>query len=188
MTEKPQDTSRSRWRLDWVMPGLGLSGSVPTQVVPRLAGEHGVRHVVDCREEACDDAALLASHGVSLLHLPTPDHQPLSPRRLEEGVAWVSERLARGEGVLIHCQWGIGRSAMLALCVLVHHGRTPLEALEQAKAARSAVCPGRSQLRAYLTWCEGWRTHHRAHWALPSLEALEKAAAGPLWDALKWPP
>ncbi len=174
--------------MDWVMPGLGLAGSFPPGAVPRLAGEHGVRHVVDCRAEACDDAALLATHGISLLHLPTPDHRPLSAAQLEQGVAWVAERLGRAEPVLIHCQWGIGRSAMLALCVLVHQGRAPLEALEQAKAARSAVCPGRSQLVAYRSWCEAWRARHGARWELPTLEVLEKAAVGPLGEVLRWPP
>lgn len=183
--------SRARRRdchVDWLVPLLGLGRAFPSEAVPYLANTLNVRHVIDCRQEACDDAALLAGHGLGLLHLPTPDHEALAAPLLREGVAWAVERLERGERVFIHCEHGVGRSALLALCVLVRLGDAPLAAMERAKAARSAVCPNTAQLRAFLAWCGAWREERGTRWALPSFEALEEAALGPLGRALRWPP
>jgi hypothetical protein len=176
------------WRVDWLVPLLGLGRAFAPDAVPYLANTLNVRHVIDCRQEACDDAALLARHGIGLLHLPTPDRHAMAEPLLREGVAWAMERLERGERVFIHCEHGVGRSAQLALCVLVGLGDAPLAAMERAKEARPAVCPGTAQLRAFLAWCEGWREERGAVWELPTLADLEQAALGPLGRALRWPP
>ena len=59
---------------------------------------------------------------------------------LDDGVAFVNRHLDRGERVLVHCEHGIGRSATLALCVLVSRGMEPLDALWNWRraAARSS--------------------------------------------------
>jgi hypothetical protein len=175
-------------RVDWLVPLLGLGRAFAPGAVPYLANTLNVRHVIDCRQEACDDAALLARHGIGLLHLPTPDRHAMAEPLLREGVAWAMERLERGERVFIHCEHGVGRSAQLALCVLVGQGDAPLAAMERAREARPAVCPSTAQLRAFLAWCEGWREERGAVWELPTLAALEEAALGPLGRALRWPP
>jgi protein-tyrosine phosphatase len=71
---------------------------------------------------------------------------------LDTGVAFVREHLDRGEKVLIHCQHGIGRSPLLALCVLVDLGWEPLDALALAKDKRAAVSPSRSQYEGWANW------------------------------------
>ena len=50
---------------------------------------------------------------------------------IDEGVQWVRSRLGAGRRVLIHCEHGIGRSALLALCVLVAGGIEPLDAMNR---------------------------------------------------------
>jgi protein-tyrosine phosphatase len=54
--------------------------------------------------------------------------------------------------VLIHCQHGIGRSALLALCVLVDNGWEPLDALIHIKDCREVVSPSRSQYEGWSRW------------------------------------
>jgi protein-tyrosine phosphatase len=53
---------------------------------------------------------------------------------------------------LIHCEHGIGRSATVALCVMVDRGWKPLEALARAKTARALVSPSPAQYEAWSTW------------------------------------
>src|SRR5512138_57702 len=96
------------------------------EAAARLAAEHGISRVVDVWVEACDDEAVLRTHGIRLLHLPTEDTGAIVPERIRQGVAFVNEGLDRGEKVLVHCQHGIGRSALLAVCVLVSRGDPPL--------------------------------------------------------------
>jgi protein-tyrosine phosphatase len=146
---------------DWVLPNLAIGGHLSPAVAGLLATRHGIRRVVDLRDEEEDDLELLARHGVELLRLPTPDLEPVAQRMLWTGVEWVSEALARGERVLIHCQYGIGRSALLACCVLVGQGDTPAEALERAKRARAKVCPSPEQLHALLQWAADWHRERR---------------------------
>ena len=120
--------------------------------VADLADAHGVGAIVDLREEDCDDGEMLARHRIAFLHLPTPDLHPATLERLEEGVAFVRAHVDSGGRALIHCQHGIGRSALLALCVLVDLGFEPLAALRLAKDRRELVSPSESQYRGWSEW------------------------------------
>ena len=145
-----------RPNFDWVLPNLAIGGRLAPAVAETLAERHHIRRVVDLRDEEKDDLDALNRLGVDLLRLPTPDLEPVSREMLRMGVAWVFEGLARGDRVLIHCQHGIGRSALLACCVLVGQGDTPAQALERAKRARARVCPSPGQLHALLRWSADW--------------------------------
>jgi protein-tyrosine phosphatase len=78
--------------------------------------------------------------------------EPANVEMLEEGVDFVRQFIGRGEKVLIHCQHGIGRSALLALCVLVDQGLEPLQALRLAKDKRPVVSPSQSQYEGWAKW------------------------------------
>jgi predicted protein tyrosine phosphatase len=151
-----QSDAARDWRPDisWLTDQLAVGGCFPMEQAARLAEAHGICAVVDLRSEDCDDEAVLRSAGIEFLHLPTPDLHAASSRMLDDGVAFVAEHLGRGDNVLIHCQHGIGRSALLALCVLVDHGFEPLQALELAKDRRAAVSPSRSQYEGWANWLQ----------------------------------
>ena len=108
--------------LDWITDRLAVGGGVDSGLAERLAGELGISAIVDLRAEARHDPALLERHGMKLLHLPTEDHCAVDQAALDRGVAFVAGELAAGRRVLVHCREGVGRSALLALCVLVDQG------------------------------------------------------------------
>ena len=143
--------------LSWITEHLAVGGRFPEEAVEGLARDLRVRAVVDLRVEACDDPALLARHGLDFLHLPTEDQCGVSRPMLETGVTFAGPRLARGEKVLVHCEHGIGRSAILALCLLVDAGLAPLDALKLAKAGRSLVSPSPAQYEAWADWLRSRR-------------------------------
>jgi protein-tyrosine phosphatase len=142
------------WRanFDWVTPDLAVGGRFPCGAATRLACEHGVGAVIDLRSEACDDIEELKDCGLRFLHLPTPDMLGVSQPMLDAGVAFARDVQAEGRKLLIHCEHGIGRSATLALCVMVDRGLTPFEALAEAKDARHLISPSESQYRAWTSW------------------------------------
>lgn len=144
--------------LSWVTPDLAVGGSFPPGRAAELAQAHGMGAVVDVRTEACDDAAELAACGLQFLHLPTIDHHALTQPALDAGVAFAAQARAAELRLLIHCEHGIGRSATLALCVLVDRGFGPLEALARAKDARALVSPSPAQYHAWATWLERRKT------------------------------
>jgi hypothetical protein len=137
--------------LGWVAPGLAVGGSFRPVQVGGLR-ELGIHRVVDVRAERCDDRDLLAGHGIELLHLPTPDLDPLDRGSLVRGVEWVCDGLERSDGVLIHCDSGIGRAASLACCVLMARGFTLKQAMELLVRARRRVAPSPAQIDALVAW------------------------------------
>jgi predicted protein tyrosine phosphatase len=162
--------------LHFVAPGLAVGAAYPMEAAARLAAEHGIARVVDLRVEACDDERLLRVHGIRLLHLPTDDTRAISQRILRDGVAFVSAGLDAGQRVLIHCQFGIGRSALLALCALVWRGDPPLDALERAKRSRPIISPSPEQLEAFRLFAAGVKAERGSSWEVPTLRALGEIA------------
>jgi len=157
---------------DWVTGPLAVGGSFPMEAVEQLAKREGIGAIVDLRVECCDDEAMLRLHGLEFLHLPTEDCCAIAPRMIDDGVEWVQARLERGTRVLIHCEHGVGRSALLALCILVAGGLQPLDAMNRLKTARPVASPAPEQLEAFRTWVGRWRQRTGARIEVPSLEAL----------------
>jgi rhodanese-related sulfurtransferase len=155
------DAGKFAWRpdFDWLTDQLAVGGRFPCARAVQLAREHGIKAVIDLREEEQDDEELLAGAGIQLLLLPTPDLEPVSVSMLEQGVAFARKHMSDGDKVLIHCQHGIGRSALLALCVLVDHGMEPLAAIGHAKDRREKVSPSPSQFEGWCAWLD-MRGHH----------------------------
>lgn len=142
------------WRPDlhWLTDQVAVGGRFPISRAEALAREHGIAAVVDLRREDCDDEEQLRAAGIDFLHLPIPDLEAASVEMLDQGVRFARDHIACGTKVLIHCQHGIGRSALLALCVLVDQGWEPFEALLHAKDVRAAVSPSRSQYDGWAAW------------------------------------
>jgi len=158
--------------LHFVVPGLAVGAAFPMDAALRLAREHGIDHVVDVRSECCDDASLLRGHGIRLLHLPTDDTHAVSQPLLRQGLAFVSAALDAGRSALIHCQYGIGRSALVALCVLVGRGETPLTAMALLKDARPVTSPSPEQLAAFVAFSRALREERGAGFRVPSVDEL----------------
>ena len=162
--------------LSWITETLAIGGSfLPTQSAA-LARDHQVAAVVDLRGETSDDPQLLARHSVEFLHLPTIDFAPIRPVMLERGIAFVTTHVSAGRRVLLHCARGIGRSAMLGLCVLVEHGHTPLDALALTKDRRSCVSPSPAQYEAWAAWLAVRRAGRNATWSIPTFDEFKAIA------------
>jgi len=138
----------------WIQPDLAVGGAFPPERAACLAADHGLGAVIDLRSEDCDDAAELERCGLRFLHLPTDDVCAVSQARLDQGVAFAEACAADAVRLLVHCQHGIGRSALVALCLLVARGMTPLDALTLMKDARAAVSPSEAQYRAWAEWID----------------------------------
>jgi protein-tyrosine phosphatase len=153
--------------LSWIDESLAVGGRFPMEAAAHLAQRLGITRVVDLRDECCDDEEVLRRHGVVLLKLPTRDMCAVSQAMLDEGSRWVCEQLDAACRVYIHCEHGIGRSVLLALCVLALRGTAPLDALERVKDARWQASPSRDQLEGFREFVRR-RTRH----AVPPLDAL----------------
>jgi protein-tyrosine phosphatase len=165
-----------RLDIDWLTESLAVGGCFPVSAAADLARAHGINCVVDLRAEACDDDAGLRRHGMSFLHLPTPDRCAIAPAAIEGAVAWIARALDAGARVLVHCEYGIGRSVLLALCVLVHRGHAPLDAMTLLKETRPVASPSPEQLRAFLAFAGEHRRISGGAWPVPSFDAVAAIA------------
>jgi protein-tyrosine phosphatase len=138
----------------WIIPRLAVGGAFPVEHAACLVADHGIGAVIDVRSEARDDPRILEMCGLKFLHLPTEDMAGVSQPLLDDGVAFARAAMDDGLRVLVHCRHGIGRSALVALCVLVAQGHPPLDALSRIKDMRLVVSPSEAQYRAWAVWME----------------------------------
>ncbi len=161
---------------NWITDQLAVGGRFPSERAEELARAHRIRSVIDLREEDKDDEALLRRHGITLLHLPTEDMCGVDAAQLDRGVLFANASLDRGERLLIHCEHGIGRSATLALCVMVSRGAAPLDALERMKQRRALVSPSPAQFACWSGWLARHRAQRGAAWEVPAFDAFQAIA------------
>lgn len=152
MTCAAEPGQHPRLDLNWLDEDLALGGRFAEHALDCLVNEHRIRRIVDVRAEHCDDRDLLARRGVELLHLPAADLKPPGMDMLWTAVEWINADRDPDRRTLVHCEHGIGRSAVVACCVLVSRGMNLREALQHAKDAREKVSPSPQQIRAMIRW------------------------------------
>jgi predicted protein tyrosine phosphatase len=160
---------------DWITPDLAVGGCFEPHSAEALA-RFGVTAVIDLRAEACDDGEALQALGIRFLHLPTPDHGAIAEAMLDEGLAFAEGARTEGRRLLVHCQHGIGRSPLMALCIMVSRGWSPASALVRAKAMRARLSPNPVQYEAWAAWLGRWKARHDLIWPIPDFEAFALVA------------
>ena len=88
------------------------------------------------------EAGLCGAKGMEFVSFPIPDRGV--PASLSEATALVRlifARLAAGKAVAVHCRAGIGRSALVAACVLTCSGYDPSDAFRMIAASRRVTVP-----------------------------------------------
>ena len=134
-----------RLNMSWITTHLAVGGRIRPEDIKALA-KAGVTHVVDTRSEHVDDVQALAKEHIELLHLPTPDTRPFTIEQMLQGSRWVQERIKQGGRVLLHCEHGVGRSALLACAVLVYDGMNAQDALQLVQHRRWQAAPNHRQV------------------------------------------
>ncbi len=95
-----------------------------------------------------DEALHCANNRIEFLRFPIPDHNV--PPLDEKTVAFIHElwgRLVAGKNMAIHCRAGLGRSSMIAACIMVLAGVDSNSVFEMIKAARGFSVPDTEEQR-----------------------------------------
>jgi protein-tyrosine phosphatase len=89
-----------------------------------------------------EERKLVQHHGLTFISFRIPDYSvPTSTKELRPLVSELEQSLTRGKSVGVHCRQGIGRSSLVAACVLVTSGESPETAFEQITTARGRPVP-----------------------------------------------
>ena len=130
-----------------VVPGLWI-GSAPSQRQAQHLHSLGIDAVVDLRAERDPLGTTRWPDGVMVRYAELEDHGAPSADELRAAAAIVSDLMADGRTVLVHCHAGIERSPTVACAALVLHGWQMEDAYRRVVDARPRALPTDGQLGA----------------------------------------
>jgi len=177
----------------WVLPGRLLGGEYPGGPTPELTRERLSRLLdagIDCfldltqpQELTSYDASLPTE--VDYLRCPLVDHGiPASPGEMTEIIQCLRGALREGRVIYLHCRAGIGRTGMVAGCLLAEQGFSGEEALAELnrlwrQSARSVQWPTVPETAAQIEYVRSWKPRGVEE-SDPLLAPATLAAARPL--------
>jgi protein-tyrosine phosphatase len=98
--------------------------------------------------------------GLRFVSLPIPDLQvPSSPSEVATALDAIDASLSSGEGVVIHCRQGVGRSGLMAACLLMLTGISPDSAVQIVERARGVPIPETPEQRRWIDLFAASLTH-----------------------------
>lgn len=101
--------------------------------------------------ELQEEARVCAAAGIEYLNFPIADRGvPASVAPLVELVRDLEGKLAEGRNVAIHCRQGVGRSAILAACLLTSAGMDVEAAFGRIEAARGCKVPDTEEQKQWV--------------------------------------
>lgn len=121
----------------------------------KRAGVDAVLSLLESPEERDLDlrgeAAEVQSEGLEFWSLPVADRQPpRSETQVASLLEKVGDALSGGKNVLVHCRQGVGRSGLIAACLLVKSGMSPGAAVDKVSAARGVAVPETDEQRDWI--------------------------------------
>lgn len=126
------------WYLDseirsWREDGIDVVVSLLTEPEDRLLG-------------LSREGELCRNNGLTFINFPIEDCDvPLSSEATLELVEELGSFLACGKSIGFHCRGGLGRSPLIASCVLMYAGKNAEESFQLVGAARGLSVPQTTQ-------------------------------------------
>ncbi len=101
--------------------------------------------------DLAQEEAVCTAGKIAFIAFPIEDRRvPPSRKATLELVRRLEQDLALGKKIAIHCRQGVGRSALLAACVLAASGVDPASAWERIAAARGCSVPDTNEQREWV--------------------------------------
>jgi protein-tyrosine phosphatase len=98
-----------------------------------------------------DEARAVPGLGMMFISFPIPDREvPSSQTEFAALLDKIDRDLTAGRNVILHCRAGIGRSGLVAACLLVMKGVSPEEAVKKVSAARGVSVPETKEQRNWI--------------------------------------
>jgi protein-tyrosine phosphatase len=104
-------------------------------------------HELDLKAEA-EDAQ---TQGIEFISFPIPDREvPNSEAAMASALENLDRTLSSGKNVVVHCRQGIGRTGLVAACLLVSKGLAPDAAVTTVSSARGMAVPETPEQRRWI--------------------------------------
>ena len=101
--------------------------------------------------ELAQEGALCEAHNIDFRPFPIIDRSvPASRKATLEFVKELARLLVQGKSIAIHCRQGVGRSALMAACLLVLSGILPEAAFQRVSEGRGCSVPETLEQRQWV--------------------------------------
>lgn len=141
----------------YIMPCPGYAQVEQDLAHLQQMGIHKVVSLLEADEARCygldDEQRLCAALGMAFTQFPITDRQiPDTPDQpaFRQLIDQLYDELCSGNHIAIHCFAGIGRTGLLAGCILIKHGMTPAQATDLLSDTRGCHVPQTRQQYHYL--------------------------------------
>lgn len=112
------------------------------------------------------EAQFCRKHGMQFLTFPIIDRSvPASRHATLDFVRELENTLSAGKCLLIHCRQGIGRSAVIAACLLISSGMDAESAFQMISAARGVAVPETPEQRKWVMDIEHDMVSQTGRWS-----------------------
>ena len=89
--------------------------------------------------------------GITYINFPIADYNvPASKLPVQQLATELNDQLSHGACIGVHCRQGIGRSSLVAACVLVTSGESPQTAFEHIERARGRSVPDTAEQKEWV--------------------------------------
>jgi protein-tyrosine phosphatase len=98
-----------------------------------------------------NEAHHVKARGMQFVSFPIPDREvPDSDAKVAAALEKLDADLSSGRNVVVHCRQGIGRTGLIAACLLVMKGLNPEAAVKSLSAARGTSVPETAAQRRWI--------------------------------------
>lgn len=130
---------------DWLKEDLEkLKGLGVEKLVSMLTCDEMIELGLQAEAEICRQL------DIEFTNLSVPDRSVPDLRIIEELVREIQQNLVAGQGVAIHCRAGIGRSGLVASCVLIAQGVDAENSIATVSDARGVRTPDTQEQAEFI--------------------------------------
>ncbi len=133
------------YELSWITDNLALGHAPMSYAELDSIREQGIGAIINLCAEFCDLHEIEQTSGFEVYYLPVCDDDAPPEPELEKALDWLDEAIYLGKKVLVHCRYGMGRTATFVAAYLLRKGFA-------LKLARKKVAEARSMHSSFSQW------------------------------------
>lgn len=141
----------TEYSISWLTESLGLGHAPMSHEEMESVREQGIHAIVNLCGEFCNLHEIEEEYDFEVYYLPTCDNEVPPMDELEKALDWLDEAIYLGKKVLVHCRYGIGRTATFVMAYLLRKGyglKVARKKVEETRAVSSSFSQWRL-LRKY---------------------------------------